>query len=235
MRSSEARFRLFFESMPLPVIVYDHETLRILDANTNTTEHYGYSRAELLSMTMLDIRPPEARSRFLETLHALPDDARSVGIWQHIKKDGTIIDVDVTSYGLELDGRRVRLTVLEDVTEQLAMQEALRNSEERLRIIAEVTTDVIWDFDLITRLTTYTQGMHTIFGYELGRISAFDWWANHITRRNGKWSSQSSTAPLRRWTPIGARNTVSAGQTGSMLTCLIAPISCVMKRAGPYA
>lgn len=180
LRSSEARFRLFFESMPLPVIVYDHETLCILDANTNATEHYGYTHAELLSMTMLDIRPLEARSRFLETLHSLPDDARSVGIWQHLKKDGTIIDVDVTSHGLELDGRRVWLTVLQDVTEQLAMQAALRNSEQRLRVIAEVTTDVIWDFDLITRTTTYTQGIHTIFGHELDQISAFDWWVSHI-------------------------------------------------------
>ncbi len=180
LRSSETRFRLFFESMPLPVFVFDLETLRILDINPSAVHHYGYCREELLSMTMLDIRPVEEHDRFLATLDELPDDTRSVGIWKHRKKDGTIFDVDVTSYGLELDGRRTRLTVLQDVTEQLAMQEALRAGEERLRIIAEVTTDVIWDLDLGTDLVNFSYGMRSLFGHDMGDSFTLDWWIRNI-------------------------------------------------------
>ena len=181
LQRSQSRFRLIFESIPLPVFVYDVATVAILDVNPAAVRHYGYSREEFLGMSMMDVRPPSEREKFLKKLHELPDDTRLVGVWKHRKKDGTIIDVDVTSYALELDGRRTRLTVIRDVTEQLAIQAALAAGEEQLRILATVTADVIWEYDLIANQASFSTGLVPAFGYEPSETTASpEWWLSHV-------------------------------------------------------
>ena len=56
---SEQRYRMLFERNPLPMWVYDVETLGFLAVNDAAVRHYGYSREEFLAMTITDIRPPE--------------------------------------------------------------------------------------------------------------------------------------------------------------------------------
>ncbi len=181
LQRSQMRFRLIYESIPLPVFVYDVATLAILDVNPAAVSLYGYSRDEFLRMTMMDVRPPAERNKFLIKLHELPDETRSVGTWKHLKKDGTIIDVDVTSYALELDGRRTRLTAVRDVTEQLAVQAALRAGEEQLRILVAFTADVIWEFDLVANRAVYSTGLTTVFGYEPDKTTANpEWWLANL-------------------------------------------------------
>src|SRR6476659_4542707 len=55
----EPRYQQLFESSPMPLWVYDLETLRILDVNEVACRKYGYTRDEFLSMSILDIRPQE--------------------------------------------------------------------------------------------------------------------------------------------------------------------------------
>jgi PAS domain S-box-containing protein len=180
LRRSEARFRLFFENIPLPIFVFDAETWRILDVNVAAIRHYGYERDELLSMTILDIRPDEEKARIIEALQSIPDYAPLNGIWKHRRKDGSVFDVELTSYGLQLGGRRARLHVLQDVAEELSMQAALREREQRLRIIADVTTDVIWELDLTTQTVTYSADIRDLFGHDPGESSPAEWWWSHI-------------------------------------------------------
>ena len=201
LRAAEARFRLFFESIPLPVFVFDFETWRILDVNAATVQLYGYSRDELLSMTMLDLRPPEMAARYTEAIRALPSEARFVGVWQHRKKDGALVDIELTSYAFDLDGRAVRLHVLRDVTEKLSLQRALRQSEERLQIITDVTTDVIWDWDL-TRDTLDTVDLYELFGYDPASKGNSSWWFEHMHPEDREATESSFRAALASGQPF---------------------------------
>lgn len=175
--AAESRLRLFFSNLPLPVLVFDVESLRILDANNAAVTLYGYSREELSAMTMLDIRPPELEQTFLGVLHSLPETVSSVGTWRHRRKDGRIIDVEIVTYGMELDGRRARLSVLQDVTEQMALQDGLRANEERLRFLAELVNDITWDFDVIADTIEVKRGMRELLGYDPVDFPATEWWA----------------------------------------------------------
>jgi len=65
----ETSFRLLFESNPLPMWVYDRETLRFLAVNDAAVSHYGYSREKFLAMTLPEIRRPEERKRISESSH----------------------------------------------------------------------------------------------------------------------------------------------------------------------
>lgn len=173
LSDAEARFRLFFESIPLPVVVYDSDTLAILDVNAMTAGQYGYARDELLGRPVVELWPPDERPALSAALRA--GDAPA-GPTCHQKADGTRLEVEAASQPISLDGGRARLSIFADVTEQRATEAARRSSEEQLRIIADVTTDVIWEFDLTRQTAHYSSGMHTLFGHEAGPRPAPAWW-----------------------------------------------------------
>ena len=126
---AEARdFRLLFDATPLPAWVYDAESLRFVAVNRAAVEHYGYSEEEFLANTILFIRPSEDQQRVLDYEHERPGSDR-IGTFRHRRKDGELIDVETISYGFELDGRRVRIVVINDVTDQLRV----RDQQEQLQ------------------------------------------------------------------------------------------------------
>ncbi len=119
LRSSEERYRLLFECNPLPMWVFSPQSLRFLAVNDAAVQHYGYSAEEFLSMTIADL----SRSGLSEALRAEvikeSGSVRHSGIWQHIKKDGSCIDADITACDLDFDGLTARLVLANDVTDRV--------------------------------------------------------------------------------------------------------------------
>ena len=118
---SEARYRLLFESNPIPMWVFDLHTLRFLAVNDAALHQYGWSREEFLALTLLDIRPPEdhpAILRKLARIAAEPDGLDVAGVWRHRKRDGTLLDVEVTTHALIFDGRDARVSIAINITER---------------------------------------------------------------------------------------------------------------------
>jgi PAS domain S-box-containing protein len=133
LRESEQRYRLLFEHNPHPMWVFDHATLAFLAVNDAAVQHYGYTREEFLTMTIRDICPPEEIPRLLDLWRQPPSRGINIlGTWKHRKKDGTIIDVDITTHPLTLAGRRTELVLAHDVTERK------RAEEERQRLQAQL-------------------------------------------------------------------------------------------------
>ncbi len=130
-RESERRYRLLFEVTPLPAWVYDVETLRFLAVNPAAVAHYGYSEAEFLAMTIGGIRPLGDPERFNQYVHAEHGHDRARG-FKHRKRDGTLLDVEIVSHAFEFEGRRARIAVVNDITEQIRTLERQHEVEERL-------------------------------------------------------------------------------------------------------
>ncbi len=133
LRESEERYRILFDNNPLPMWVIDIETLEFLAVNDAAINHYGYSYEEFLAMTIADIRPPEDAPDLIKNLSDSTGKIYGANLWKHLKKDGTVIDVEITSHDLMFGGKRSRLFLINDVSEQKWAQEALRQSEEQLR------------------------------------------------------------------------------------------------------
>lgn len=127
LRESEERYRLLFESNPLPMWVYDVETLRFLAVNDAAISHYGYTRDEFLAMTTIEIRPPEEIPAHYAFLATHSEKYQPSGVWRHRKRDGTLVDMEITSYRLEFEGRPARFVVANDVTARQRAEEALRH------------------------------------------------------------------------------------------------------------
>ena len=131
LRISEQNHRAFFDANPLPSWVFDLHTLAFLEVNPAAVAHYGYSREEFLAMTLRDIRPPEGIPTLLAKL-PVPGagPVRLSHLW-HRKKDGTLIEVEISGSEVSFAGRPARLTVAHDVTERRRTELALRESEGR--------------------------------------------------------------------------------------------------------
>jgi PAS domain S-box-containing protein len=135
LRDSETRYRLLFECNPLPLWVYDLETLAFLAVNDAAVEHYGYSREEFLRMTLKDIRPAEDVPLLLENLSKPQTGFHLSDIcWRHRKKDGTIIDVEIACHSMVFADRNAEVVLARDVTESKRHEETLRETRDQLEM-----------------------------------------------------------------------------------------------------
>jgi PAS domain S-box-containing protein len=170
LRKSEAQYRLLFESNPQPMWVYDVETLRFLAVNDAAISHYGYSRAEFLNMTIKDIRPPEdvqLLSDYLASGSAALDHA---GEWRHRKKDGAVMNVQITASRLNFAGRSAEFVLAQDITERKQAETALRMSEDRYRDLVDNSHELICTHDLEGKVLSVNPWAARVLGLPRERI-----------------------------------------------------------------
>src|SRR5438132_2151042 len=101
----DSRFLVLFADNPLPMWVYDAETLRFLEVNNAAVERYGYSREEFLAMSVTEIRPAEDVARLLGEIEEPRPEWLESGRWRHRLKSGQIIHVQITSHVSTFAGR----------------------------------------------------------------------------------------------------------------------------------
>ncbi|MEG4864662.1 MULTISPECIES: sensor histidine kinase [unclassified Microcoleus] len=130
LRASEERYKLLFKYNPHPMWVYDLETLEFIAVNQAAIHHYGYTREEFLDMTVADIYPPQELPRLLQNISQVDADIDFASLWQHQKKDGRIIDVEITSYALIFDSKNAELVMAHDVTDRLQAEAELYQAKE---------------------------------------------------------------------------------------------------------
>jgi len=163
LRESEHRYRTLFEMNPLPMWVYDLESLAFTAVNEAAVRHYGYSRDEFLRMTIRDIRPPEDLPALEEALRQI--DLRRGAQFRHRTSNGTIIDVEVTSFEFVSGRRRARLVIAQDITARKRAEEELRRSEERYRDLFENANDIVFTTDLEGCITSMNVAGESVSGY----------------------------------------------------------------------
>jgi len=118
LRDSEERHELLFHCAPGPMWVFDVETLRILAVNEAALRAYGYTRDEFLSLTLRELRSPESRAAFWRAHTSLRAGREVHGVFQHRRRDESVIDVEVRTSTLPIGGGRLRLTLATDITDQ---------------------------------------------------------------------------------------------------------------------
>ena len=165
LRGSEEKYRLLFERNPHPMWVFDLETLAFLAVNQAAIAHYGYRREEFLSMTIKEIRPREELSLLLSEISNVQPGTKQAGVWRHVKKDGTLMEVEVTGELISFSGRRAGLVVATDVTKRSHTETALRESERRFRALIENSSDAIALLNSNGKIFYASPSTLRIFGY----------------------------------------------------------------------
>jgi diguanylate cyclase (GGDEF)-like protein/PAS domain S-box-containing protein len=145
---------------------HDADTLRILAANEAAVRQYGWSRLQLLSMSVLDLLPPEDRPGFLEDLLAGTGAAIASGPVRrrHVTRDGSVVAVEVQSEPVPFQGTRAVLTVARDVTDRLRLQASLDTLSDQLRETQAVAKVGIWEWDIVDNHVRWSDELYRIFG-----------------------------------------------------------------------
>jgi len=144
IRDSEERYRSLFQAISDPMFVYDRETLGYLAVNDAAVEKYGYSREEFLGMTIKDIRPQEDVTALLAMLATSGNKLEDRGIWRHQKKNGNIIEVEISAHGMIFSGRPACVIQARDVTEQRRTAAQAARTNELLQAVANGTPDSVF-------------------------------------------------------------------------------------------
>ena len=149
IEESERRYSDLFHLSPIPMWVYDMETLFFLDVNEAAIRHYGYSRDEFMQMTIRDIRPVEDLPKLEDAVAKARknESGYKSSFFRHIKKDDEIIIVKIESNHINYKGRNGVVVLANDLTELIETQESLKNAyqniveveeQERERFAAEI-------------------------------------------------------------------------------------------------
>ena len=164
---SEQQYRLLFNANPHPMWVFDRETLSFLMVNDAALRHYGYSLKEFLSMTVRDIRPEEDQERFLAAVknprHNGPSDRE---LWRHRKKDGTVIDVEISSQPITFRAVNAELVLAHDVTAQRRAEMEVRQGKEQLQLLLDSTAEAIYAIDVTWSLHPLQRCMSSVVGLQ---------------------------------------------------------------------
>lgn len=140
-REDEAKYIALFQSNPLPMWVYDLESLRFVAVNAAAVEHYGWSREEFLSANIKQLYPPAEVQAFLaQRGDRPPPTAQHV---HHQKKDGSVIDVELTSHPLQFDDRPSRLVLAHDITARLESERKLERLHRLYAALSETNQAVV--------------------------------------------------------------------------------------------
>jgi diguanylate cyclase (GGDEF)-like protein/PAS domain S-box-containing protein len=147
LRRSELQYRLLFNASPIPMWLFDRNSLRFLAVNEAAIRHYGYSEREFLSMTIRDIRPKEDIPNLLQCTATRTSGLQTPSVWRHLRKDGVLIDVEIVAHDVDFHGIDAEVVAAHDVSERKRSEEMLRNSESNYRALFEDSADAMWLLD----------------------------------------------------------------------------------------
>ena len=177
MKQREASFRLLFENNPIPMYVYDSETLQFRAVNAAALKHYGYSQQQILGMTLDEISCDRHKSELIGDAVA----EMMSGTCQHRKADGSQIDVAVFSRRLTYEGTACVIVSAVDITERnraeariahMALHDALTGLPNRLlyreRVENELSRERGADFALLLLDLDEFKGVNDSLGHLMG-------------------------------------------------------------------
>jgi diguanylate cyclase (GGDEF)-like protein/PAS domain S-box-containing protein len=127
LRQSEEIFRVYFDSNPQPMYVFDLATLRLVAVNDTAVDFYGYSRERMLQMTLLDVAAPDERADMTARMEEIRTKATRGRRVRHVTGAGRVVQAEVHSRMITYRGRPAKLTLVVDVTERTSLESELRH------------------------------------------------------------------------------------------------------------
>jgi PAS domain S-box-containing protein len=172
-RRVEEKFKTIFDMTNDAIFLLDMDG-NFLDVNREAHRRLGYSRNEMLSMNVAQIDPPEFAARVPERLRELREKGQAVFESAHVRRDGTVMPVEVSARVLNFEGRPVFLSVIRDISRRKAAERELRESEEKYRNLFQHSNDAIFIHDLEGGIMNVNRRALDLFGHSLPQFQSLN-------------------------------------------------------------
>ncbi len=166
IRESEERYKLLFYKSPLPKLILDIDNYQIIDVTDKALLHYGYTKLEFVQKNVKDFMLPEDFLAFKEVQLDFIKNRRtsSFGLYHHLKKDGTRIQVEMSGNFLQYNGKTCLKVVCIDVTEREIALMNLRKNEEKLLNAQKIAKLGNWEFEYANNGLSWSEEVYRIWG-----------------------------------------------------------------------
>ena len=161
---SEGLFRAMFMDHSAMMLLIDPKTGQIIKANQAAAQYYGYPLEKMFQMKIQQLNllsPAEVKEQMRCALKTQVNTFE----FQHLLADGRVRDVEVHSTPVTFQKQKLLFSIIHDITEHKRAEEALRNSEEKYRLLADNATDVIWIRDMELKLTYVSPSVQAARGF----------------------------------------------------------------------
>lgn len=176
LRISEQKFETAFRASPHAMTISSLRDGRFLDVNSSFERQSGFSREEIIGKTVPEIGlwadSADFASIMADSLHRRKVTGRAVRLRT---KAGRIVNALYSVEVIDVNGEPCALAAGEDVTERLQMEEALRESEAKFRLVADTVTSAIWVLQ-DDHFVYFNKEFEAISGYSRDEILSMSPW-----------------------------------------------------------
>ncbi|MBC7389165.1 MAG: PAS domain S-box protein [Opitutaceae bacterium] len=163
---SEEKYRELFQLSPIAKWVYDLETQKILNVNIAAVRQYGYTIDEFLGMNVSKLCPENERCLENNIYNQISEIGFITGTYKHKLKNGNLISVNIQSIEMNFEGKKARIVLATDITEDLINKEKVIKSNQRLVSAQEIGQLGYWEIDMITHAIFWSDEVYKIIGIE---------------------------------------------------------------------
>lgn len=166
-RDTGLNYQKIFNGSPYAIYIMEKKTYNFIAVNESMTKLYGFTEAEFLNMSALDIRPESERMRIKEFLDNHDELTHESGIWLHRKKNGDCFYVQITFHSVPVFDKDAYLVMVTDVNKAINYEKEISDLLHLYETVNKATNDVIWDYDMVKDQLNWMPGYKETFGYEV--------------------------------------------------------------------
>lgn len=161
---SERKFRTLFESANDALILLSRDG-RIMDINEIGHSRLGYTKEEMLGRSIADFDPPEFSRKVPERFKQMVANGQAKFESAHVRKDGSIMPIEVSARTFEMDGTLYVFSVVRDISKRKEMTDRVRERDAMYRAVFETSADGFWVVDMQGRFLEVNDAYVKMSGY----------------------------------------------------------------------
>ncbi len=172
----DSLFHALFSATPMPMFVLDRENLRFAEVNEAAVELYGYSREQFLRLHLADLSPVEDVPRLLIRWSVATPEARELGEWRHLTKDGESMSVRLIARAVQASGRNHVVLISLPLQQQNLPISPSEPITDVTRAILDVISSPTIATDCVGRLIQFNRAAENLSGYKASEVLGRPLW-----------------------------------------------------------